>query len=246
MKGRDLWAVFLTAGIPAAELKALGEAMGYMLDQPSRAGQAALLKIGYALKQRGAASTSNKIFSALKHEMPGIFQRKSLLYAIAEDYQAKKPYVFMQPHVRNYFDAVGPHLPAITKAAPKPDIALKTSAPPSIKPTAPIVTATHTVEVDKPPPGLHRNQWEYIKIVTRQLAHPKTRDKVASGNIAAARNLAERGGMTATVQALDAEIERRGAGAQFPSKTAPAPSSSLRVPLLFLLGAGAFFFLTRT
>lgn len=247
MKGLDLWSIFLSATVPDSELEQLGEDIGYLIVEPSQKSKSALLKIAYAFRQRGVATTADSIFIALKSEMPGILSRKGLLHAIANDYQTRRPYPLIQAAVRGYFDAVAAKFPNPTKAAPvDPGISVKISKSSLATPAIPgEITASHQVIVDPPPTGIHPNEWEFIKIVTSRLANPETSAQISNTNIAAARNLAERAGLVSTVQALDAEIERRGEGAQPAESQSSSTSSPKWTGLLAFLGIGILFLFAR-
>lgn len=221
MTGADLWKIFLAASVPASELKALGEDMGYLRATPSAPGGATLLKIAYVMSKHGVKISSDRIFTALKSEMPGIFSRKGLLYGIADAYEAKTPYQSLRPDIRGYFDAVGEKLPPVTTVPAPPAVAVKRSvstappAAPAPKPGAP-ETARGTFDPDPPPAGLSKNQYEFVKAVAKRLQDPNVRDRVAVSDIASARNLAERGKLATATAAFDSEIARRGEGAQGP------------------------------
>jgi len=238
MDGRTFWDIFVGARIPDKELMALGEDIGYMRGALSQGGQAALLKLGFALKMRGSIVTSQQIFTALKREMPGIFSRKGLLMGLASQYDDRVAYGVLRPDVRGYIDDVAAHLPPATKAA-KPDIAVHTSKPtkPEWKPT---------LAPDKPPEGLTMDEYNLLQAVVRKLGDPKTSAQVTAPQLAAARNLAARGKMGNTLRVLDQEIARRGEGAQDGTTTVEEPSRAGfgKAGVIAIL-ALFFFFLRR-
>lgn len=216
-----------------------------MRGAPSKPGQAALLKLGFALKRRGAVVTSQQLFMALKREMPGVFSRKGLLTGLASEYDERKLYGALRADVRGYINDVASHLPSATKAA-APDIAVKTSASPGATPSIrkgrkPVDEWKPTLAPDVPPQGLTMDEYNLLQAVVRKLADPSTAAQVEAPQLAAARNLAARGNLKNTMATLDQEIARRGEGAQDGTtvEEAPARSGFGKVGLLAIL---VFFF----
>jgi len=111
MLGRDFWGHLYDAQIPDSELMALGENIGRKSDDLSNGGQSALTMLAQTMRNSGVDVTIDKLFDALKDEMPGLLSRKSLLEGLAGEYSAKKPYDSLSKVTREYLDAVGRHLP---------------------------------------------------------------------------------------------------------------------------------------
>jgi len=238
LTGTDFWNLFLGAAIPNTELQALGEDIGYMRESTSPAASSALLKLGYAMTRMGAKSTSTQLFDALKAEMPAIFSRSELLNTLAHSYNARAPYANLDPAVREYVDAVAKQLPAPgpqpMTSLTQPVTAPSTSAAPSTPPTSAASAA---------PKGLTQKEWDFLRAIVGKLSAGQGKS-VNANNLASARNLAERGNL-AIVEALDAEIESRGDGAQDPnslSRGEPARAGIGALGIVGLLLAFFFFF----
>jgi len=145
MTGTQLWDIFLAAQIPDAQLRALGEDIGYKRDRASAAGLSALAALAAKSAERGATFTAVALFGHLKSFMPGIFSRKALLEGLADDYAKRRPFASCKPDTRNYLGQVAGKLPAIApKVEPPPP-------PPPIAKLEPKVAPTRPEDASLPP-----------------------------------------------------------------------------------------------
>ena len=145
MTGGELWTLFLGAKIASADLRALGEDVGYLRDSAGTAAQSALLKLAIKIKNASGNATPSQIYSALKFYMPGLFSRKSLLEGLGDDYDKSKTFGTVREATRAYITSVAGKLGPL--AAPP---AQKTPVPASM-PEQPLPTAKGSVARSKAP-----------------------------------------------------------------------------------------------
>lgn len=221
MTGTQLWSAFLAAGVADAQLRSLGEDIGYKRDNASAAGQAALGKLAQACQVEGAPVATGPLFAALKQHMPSIFSRKSLLEGLAADYDKRLAFASIRSATRDYLAKVAGTLPA---AAPKPaqPVAQKPAPAPSPKPATVAAPAGQARPPQKAPSG------SFFK----EAAPPAPAVASPAAALAAANQKAQAALKKETAKQRRPEAEKPRPD---PASAPPSPTS----PWPIVLGAGA-------
>lgn len=234
MQGNQLWHIFINSNVENDHLIALAEDAGKKSEYARGETQKALLAIAMRAAQEAGGVvvfSPSQLYQALKTWMPGGNNpfnvkeiRTRLLEAIAYHYKRKDFFVSTIPSVREYFEQVAAMLPE-----------LEVSSPP---PSSPSASASTTMGSDSltgtpaKPSGINKVQYRWLVDTVQHLAQNPS--KVSDNRLAGARNFAARAGLKSTLAGLEAEIEKRGTGAQV------SPSRSPSSPVWRLALAGAF------